>query len=168
MNEASGQPQIKLIDDRNAGMPPGLCGRPVLGLFIAGAARHRQGRRSMVGCVRGPLRLEATTGRRWAAIAAQTKEAAQLRRPYLLYGSTGVPHEAQKKSKPFFSWITLKPAGALSTRVINQSSSTAESWASPVFRQIGHRRISTQWSRSIHNMRPDPQVFQPGSLPRSN
>src|SRR5216683_468909 len=71
-----------------------------------------------------------------------------------------MPHEAQKKSKPFFSWITLKPAGAPSTRVINQSSSTAESWASPVFRQIGHRRISTQRSRSIHNMRPDPQVFQ--------
>src|SRR6202047_4690245 len=84
----------------------------------------------------------------------------------MLYGSTRSPQEAQKKSKPFFSWITLKPAGALSTRVINQSASTAESWASPVFRQIGHRRISTQRSRSIHNMRPDPQVFQPGSLPR--
>src|SRR5260370_32694240 len=65
-----------------------------------------------------------------------------------------MPHEAQKKSKPFFSLITLKPAGALSTRVINQSSSTAESWASPVFRQIGHRRISTQWSRSIPKYAP--------------
>jgi hypothetical protein len=37
----------------------------------------------------------------------------------MLYGSTRMPHEAQKKSKPFFSWITLKPPGALSTRVIN-------------------------------------------------
>jgi hypothetical protein len=41
MNEASGQPQIKLIDDRNAGMPPGLCGRPRPWLFIAGAATGR-------------------------------------------------------------------------------------------------------------------------------
>jgi hypothetical protein len=45
-------------------------------LFIAGAARHRQGRRSMVGVLMGPRRFEATTGRRWAAIAAQMKEAA--------------------------------------------------------------------------------------------
>jgi hypothetical protein len=36
MNEASGQPQIKLIDDRNAGMLPGLCGRPVLGYSLPG------------------------------------------------------------------------------------------------------------------------------------
>jgi hypothetical protein len=36
MNEASGQPQIKLIDDRNAGMPPGLCGPPVLGCSLPG------------------------------------------------------------------------------------------------------------------------------------
>jgi hypothetical protein len=36
MNEASGQPQIKLIDDRNAGMLPGLCGRPVFGCSLPG------------------------------------------------------------------------------------------------------------------------------------
>jgi hypothetical protein len=39
------------------------------------AARHRQGRRSMV-VMMGPRRFEATTERRWAAVAAQMKEAA--------------------------------------------------------------------------------------------
>jgi hypothetical protein len=44
-------------------------------LPIAGAARHRRGCDAMVGCG-GPRRFEATTGRRWAAMAAQMKEAA--------------------------------------------------------------------------------------------
>jgi hypothetical protein len=39
------------------------------------AARHRQGRRSMF-VMMGPRRFGATTERRWAAVAAQMKEAA--------------------------------------------------------------------------------------------
>ncbi len=46
-------------------------------------------------------------------------------------------------------WITLNPSGTLSTNTSHEYSSAAESWASPVFRQLGHLSFSTQLSRAI-------------------
>jgi hypothetical protein len=71
-----------------------------------------------------------------------------------------MPQDAQKKSMPFFSCITLKPAGAHSTRMIHQSSSSAEKWASPVLRHSGHLSISIQHSRAMRPMPREMESFQ--------
>src|SRR5438874_1369966 len=78
-------------------------------------------------------------------------------------------HNTHKKlGSPFSNRITLNPSGKLSTRTSHEYSSVAESRASPVFRQLGHLRFSTQLSRAISNMRRRPSMFQAVALPQSN
>jgi hypothetical protein len=62
--------------------------------------------------------------------------------------STAMSHDPQKNSTPCFEWITLKPSGTRSTCMSREYSFTSESRATPVFRQLGHLRYSTQWSRA--------------------
>src|ERR1700730_18247640 len=71
-------------------------------------------------------------------LACLDRAAAPLRRPYTLYGSTGLPHEEQQKLLPFSDWIALKPWGTLSTHTIHDNLSSAETTAMPSFRQRGH------------------------------
>src|SRR6266705_5552163 len=66
---------------------------------------------------------------------------------------------------PFSNRITLNASGKLSTRTSHEYSSVAERWASPVFRQLGHLRFSTQLSRAIRKYAPNPETF-PMSLRR--
>jgi hypothetical protein len=77
----------------------------------------------------------------------------------MLYGSTGMSHEAQQKLLLFSNGITLNPSGTPSTRISHEYSSIAESWAAPVLRQLGHLSFSTQQSRAIHNMRRSRETF---------
>src|SRR5437660_12678298 len=69
-------------------------------------------------------------------------------------------HKTHKElGSPFSNLRTLTPSGMLSTCTSHEYSSVAESRASPVFRQLGHLRFSTQQSRSIYNMHPGRSVF---------
>src|SRR5882724_2798387 len=65
-------------------------------------------------------------------------------------------------------WITLNPSGTLSTSTSHEYSSAAESWASPVFRQLGHQASQPNYHGPSSNMLPAASVFQPGSLPQPN
>src|SRR5258706_935047 len=74
-----------------------------------------------------------------------------MRRPQ---GSTGVAHAEQRKLMLFSDSMTSKPLGIVSTCTFHEYASTVESRASPVLRQRGHLRFSTQRSRAVLDNAP--------------